>query len=126
PGVVLLSSREGAKTSFGFATILARQGFVCLAISPLGFGASEGTPDFMGPASIEAFAIGFKKFTRESFIDATRMGVFGYSRGGMAASLLTIKLGTAVKAAVFGAGVYDLKKAYEETKFEEIRQNIRA
>jgi dipeptidyl-peptidase-4 len=80
----------------------------------------------MGPASIEAFAVGFKKFRDESFVDAEKMGVFGYSRGGMAASLLTIKLGKAVKAAVFGAGVYDLKKAYDETKFEGIRENIKA
>jgi hypothetical protein len=35
PGLVILSGREGAKTSFTFATILARQGFACLAISPL-------------------------------------------------------------------------------------------
>lgn len=126
PGLVLLSGREGAKTSFTFATILVGQGFACLAISELGYGKSEGQPDFMGPASIEAFAVGFKKFRDESFIDAENMGVFGYSRGGMAASLLTIKLGKAVKAAVFGAGVYDLKKAYDETKFEGIRENIKA
>ena len=126
PGLVLLSGREGAKTSFTFATIFVRQGFACLAISPLGYGKSEGKPDFMGPGSIEAFAIGFKKFSDEPFIDAEKMGMFGYSRGGMAASLLTIKLGKAVKAAVFGAGVYDFKKAYIETKFDEIRENIKA
>lgn len=126
PGLVLLSGREGAKTSFTFATIFAKQGFACLAISPPGHGKSEGKPDFMGPASIEAFAIGFRKFKGEPFINAEKMGVFGYSRGGMAASLLTIKLGKAIKAAVFGAGVYDLKKAYDETKFEGIRENIKA
>jgi dipeptidyl aminopeptidase/acylaminoacyl peptidase len=126
PGLVLLSSREGAKTSFTFAAFFVRQGFACLAISPLGYGKSEGKPDFMGPSSIKAFAIGFKKFRGEPFIDAEKMGVFGYSRGGMAASLLTIKLGKAVKAAVFGAGVYDFKKAYDETKFDGIRENIKA
>lgn len=44
----------------------------------------------------------------------------------MAASLLTIKLGKAVKAAVFAAGVFDFKKAYDETKFDGIRENIKA
>jgi dipeptidyl aminopeptidase/acylaminoacyl peptidase len=126
PGLVLLSGREGAKTSFTFATIFVRQGFACLAISELGYGKSEGKPDFMGPASIEAFAVGLKRFRREPFIDAEKIGVFGYSRGGMAASLLTIKLGKAVKAAVFGAGVYDFKKAYDETKIDGIRKNIEA
>jgi dipeptidyl aminopeptidase/acylaminoacyl peptidase len=43
----------------------------------------------------------------------------------MAASLLTVKLGKAVKAAVFGAGVYDFRRAYNETKFDGIRENIR-
>jgi dipeptidyl aminopeptidase/acylaminoacyl peptidase len=126
PGLVLLSGKEGAKTSFTFATILSGQGFACLAISPLGYGESEGKPDFMGPASIEAFAIGFKKFEGEPFVDADKMGVFGYSRGGMAASLLTVKIGKAIKAAVFGAGVYDLKKAYDETKVDGIREHIKA
>jgi len=125
PGLVLLAGREGAKTSFTFGTILARQGFASLAVTEPGFGKSEGKADFMGPKSIEAFAVGFKKFRRESFVESERMGVYGYSRGGMAASLLTVKLGKAVKAAVFGAGVYDFKKAYDETKFDGIRENIR-
>lgn len=125
PGVVLLSGREGAKTFITFGTILAGQGFSCLAISELGYGKSEGKPDFMGPASIEAFAVGFKKFKREAFVDGQRMGIFGYSRGGMAASLLTLRIGKDVKAAIFGAGVYDLRKAYEDTKFDGIRENIR-
>ena len=54
------------------------------------------------------------------------MGIFGYSRGGMAASLLTLKLGKQVRAAVFGAGVYDFKKAYDETGLEGIRESMRA
>jgi len=126
PGVVLLSGLEGAKTLITFGSMLAARGFACLAISEPGYGKSEGKPDFMGPASIKAFAVGFKRFKRESFVDATRMGIYGYSRGAMAASLLTIRLDKEVKAAVFGAGVYDLKKAYAETKFDGIRENIKA
>ena len=125
PGLVLLSSREGAKNYFILGTIFAQQGFACLAISELGYGKSEGKPDFMGKASIDAFAVGFEKFRREPYVDAEKMGVFGYSRGGTAASLLTLKLGKEVKAAVFGAGIYDLKRAYDETKFEGIRESIR-
>ncbi len=125
PGLVLLAGREGAKAFFTFGTMLAQQGFASLAVTEAGFGKSEGKADFMGPKSIEAFAVGFKKFRKESFVDAEKMGVYGYSRGGMAASLLTLKLGRAVKAGVFGAGVYDFKKAYDETKVDAIRENIR-
>lgn len=127
PGLILLPGYEGtATTTIGMGTFFAGQGFACLAVTPLGFGKSGGKPDFMGPRSIDAFAVGFQKFRREPFVDSGKMGVFGYSRGGMAASLLTIKLGKDVKAAVFGAGIYDFKRAYDETKVDGIRENMRS
>src|SRR6266542_5602901 len=81
PGLVLLAGREGAKTFFTFGTMLAQQGFASLAVTEPGFGKSEGRADFMGPKSIKAFAVGFKQFRRESFVDSKKMGVYGYSRG---------------------------------------------
>lgn len=126
PGLMLLPGHEGtAKTLIGLGTFFASQGFACLSVTPPGVGKSEGKADFMGPRSIDAFAVGFKKFSHEAFVDSEKMGVFGYSRGGMAASLLTLKLGEDVKAAVFGAGIYDFKRAYDETKFDGIRENMR-
>lgn len=124
PAVLLLPGRVSATASISFGIILAAQGFASLSVAEPGFGKSEGARDFMGPNSIKAFAAGFDRFKRESFVDSNRMGVFGYSRGGMAASLLTIKLGNQVRAAVFGAGIYDFKRAYDETKFDDIRQNM--
>jgi dipeptidyl aminopeptidase/acylaminoacyl peptidase len=53
------------------------------------------------------------------------MGVFGYSRGAMAASLLAVRLkDTEVRAAVFAAGIYDFKKAYDEITLPGIRENM--
>jgi len=43
----------------------------------------------------------------------------------MAASLLAVQLPD-VRAAVFGAGIYDFKKAYEETRIEGIRNLMRS
>jgi dipeptidyl aminopeptidase/acylaminoacyl peptidase len=127
PGVLLLPGFEGtAKTLLGVGVFLAGQGFACLAVTPPGFGKSEGKRDFMGPASIDAFATGFKKFRHDPYVDSTKMGIFGYSRGAMAASLLSLKLGGEVRAAVFGAGVYDFKRAYDETKLDGIRENMKA
>lgn len=125
PGVVIPTGIEGAKVSLNIAGLIAREGFACLLISEPGYGKSEGKPDFMGPMSIDAFAEGFKRFRRESFVDRNKMGIYGYSRGGMAAALLAVKMGKAVKAAVFGAGIYDLKRAYDEIGIEGIRENIR-
>ena len=126
PGLVLLYGREGARTSFTLGTIFAQQGFACVAISEPGYGKSEGQPDFMGPASIAAFKVGFEKFEHDPFVDRKKMGVFGYSRGGMAAALLTLKLGKKVKAAVLAAGVYDFKKAYDDTGLDGIRESMRS
>lgn len=127
PGLMLLPGHEGtAKTSISFGTLFAGQGFACLTVTAPGFGKSGGKADFVGPRTIDAFAVGFRKFSKEPFVDSGKMGVFGYSRGGMAASLLTLKLGKDVKAAVFGAGIYDFKRAYDETKFDGIRANMRS
>ena len=53
-------------------------------ITQRGFGKSTGKPDFVGPKTIAALEAGFQKFSKEPFVDATRLGVFGYSRGAIA------------------------------------------
>jgi pimeloyl-ACP methyl ester carboxylesterase len=103
----------------------AKEGFACVAVTQRGFGKSSGKPDFVGPKTIAALEVGFRKFRKEPYIDSSRMGVFGYSRGAMAASLLAVRLkDTEVQAAVFAAGIYDLKKAYDDIKLPGIRANI--
>ena len=127
PAIVLLPGFEGtAKTLLGIAAMFAQQGFACLAITPPGFGKSGGKRDFMGPDSIDVFAVGFRNFARAPYVDAKKMGIFGYSRGAMAASLLAVKLGKEVRAAVFSSGVYDFRRAYHQTRFDGIRANMKA
>jgi dipeptidyl aminopeptidase/acylaminoacyl peptidase len=126
PGLVLLPGFEGtAKTLMGVGAFFAQQGFACLAITPPGFGKSGGKRDFMGPPTIDAFAVGFRNFARMSYVEPKKMGIFGYSRGAMAASLLAVKLGKEVRAAVFGSGVYDFRRAYQQTRLDGIRENMR-
>jgi len=126
PGIVMIPGyQRTAKDYLSIGAMLSGQGFACLAITPPGFGKSQGKPDFVGKNTIKVLIAGFEKFQREPYVDAEKMGVYGYSRGGMAASLVTIKLGKKVKAAVFGAGIYDFKKAYDEIKIEGIRENMR-
>ncbi|MCA1601034.1 MAG: prolyl oligopeptidase family serine peptidase [Acidobacteria bacterium] len=120
PGIVLTSEFMTLATAF------AQQGFACLSVEQPGFGKSQGKRDFVGPNTIRALIAGFKKFRREPYVDSKKMGIFGYSRGAMAASLMTVRLGNDVKAAVFGAGAYDFQKAYDELKIEGIRKNMEA
>ncbi len=114
-----------ARDWIGNGLTFARGGYAGIAVSQPGYGKSEGPPDFVGPKTIKVLTAGYRKFQREPFVDSKRMGVVGYSRGGMAASLLAVQLDD-VKAVVLGAGVYDFKKAYDETGLDGIRQNIKA
>jgi len=124
PGLLLIPGHATtARDWIPNGLTFARNGFAGVAVSQPGYGNSEGPADFVGPKTIKALSEGYRKFQREPFVDAKRMGVVGYSRGGMAASLLAVQLDD-VKAVVLGAGVYDFKKAYDEVKIEGIRQNM--
>lgn len=102
----------------------AGEGFACLAISQPGYGKSEGPGDYVGPKTIKVLTEGYRRLQREPFVDGKRMGILGYSRGGMAASLLAVQLDD-VKAVVLGAGIYDFKRAYDETGLDGIRDNMK-
>ena len=126
PGVLMIPGfQRTARDLIPLGARLAAAGFACVAISQPGFGTSEGPADFVGPKTLKAAATGYRKLQQESFVDRKRMGIYGYSRGGMAASLLAVELDD-VKAAVFGAGVYDFKRAYDDSTLPGVRKNMMA
>ncbi|HVG35666.1 MAG TPA: prolyl oligopeptidase family serine peptidase [Pyrinomonadaceae bacterium] len=105
--------------------MFAGEGYASVAITQPGFGKSQGKPDYVGPATLKALTAGWKKFKQEPFVDAKRMGIYGHSRGGMAASLLSVRLDD-VRAAILSAGIYDFKKAYDEATIQGIRENMKS
>jgi dipeptidyl aminopeptidase/acylaminoacyl peptidase len=126
PGVLMIPGYQ--RTAFDLIYLgvaLAREGFASAGVTQPGFGKSQGPADYVGPITIKVLTDGFRKLQHETYVDPTRMGVFGYSRGGMAASLLAVQLND-VRAVVLGAGIYDFKKAYDEVKLEGIRKNMEA
>ena len=126
PGVLLIPGYERtARDLIPLGVRLAREDFAGVAVSQPGFGKSQGPPDFVGPKTLEVLKVGYRKLRQEMYVDAERMGIYGYSRGGMAASLLAVELDD-VKAAVFGAGVYDFQRAYDDVTLPGIRQNMKA
>jgi dipeptidyl aminopeptidase/acylaminoacyl peptidase len=126
PGVLLIPGFSRTAQDFiPRGVSFAKEGFAAVAVSQRGFGRSTGELDFVGPKTMAGIEAGFRKFRREAYVDSSRMGVYGYSRGGMAASLLAVRLQPSeLKAAVFGAGVYDFKKAYDEIGIPGIRENM--
>jgi len=125
PGLLLIPGHaRTARDLFVLGHTLAREGFACVAVSQPGYGKSEGPPDYVGPKTIKTLTAAYRKFQREPYVDAQQMGVYGFSRGGMAASLLAVQLDD-VRAVVLGAGVYDFKKQYDEVTLEGIRENMK-
>ena len=125
PGLMLIPGHQGPATvNIGLGTVFAQKGFACFSVGQPGSGKTQVQLDFVGPKTIKALIAGYEKFKREPYVDATKMGIFGYSRGGMAAALMATKLKD-LKAVVLGAGIYDFKKAYDEITIEGIRENMR-
>jgi len=124
PGVLLIPGyQRTARDLVPLGVRLMSEGFAAAAVSQPGFGKSAGPPDFVGPKTIAVLTAGYQKLRAENYVDSSRMAIYGYSRGAMAASLLAVKLDD-VKAAVFGAGIYDLQRAYEESTLPGVRKNM--
>lgn len=125
PGLMLIPGYEGTPQRYiNMGKILAKLGFSAVAVGTPGFGKTELEPDFLGQNTIKAFIAGYEKFKKETYVDTDKMGIFGYSRGAMAASLMLPHLKD-VKAAILGGGIYDLKKAYEEVTIKGIKENMK-
>lgn len=124
PSLMLLPGFDRtAKDLIPYGLMYAYEGFATVAVTPPGFGKSEGKADFVGAETQKVYAAVWQKFKQESFVDADKMGIYGHSRGGLAASLMAIQLPDA-KAAVVASGVYDFKKAFDEIPVKGIRDKM--
>jgi dipeptidyl aminopeptidase/acylaminoacyl peptidase len=124
PGVLMIPGfQRTALDLISLGVALAREGIAGVGISQPGFGRSQGKPDYVGPNTLKVLKEGFEKFKREPYVNRKKVGIYGFSRGGMAASLLVLQLDD-VDAAVLGAGIYDFKKAHDEATIEGIRHNM--
>ena len=124
PGVLMIPGfQRTAYDLISLGSTLAGEGFAGIGVTQPGFGKSEGPADYVGPNTLRVLTEGYQKFKKEPYVDAKSMGIYGFSRGGMAASLLVVQLSD-VKAAVLGAGVYDFKKAHDDATIEGIRLNM--
>jgi len=126
PGILMIPGyQRTAVNLIPLGVRLAQEGFAGVAVTQPGFGKSQGPADYVGPKTLKVLTAAFRRFQQEPFVDPKRMGIYGYSRGAMAASLLVLDLED-VKAAVFGAGIYDFRKAYDDSTLPGVRANMRA
>lgn len=124
PGVLLIPGySRSARDYIPLMIRLARRGYVCMSVAQPGFGRSDGPPDFVGPRTMGAVGAAFDRLRALEGVDPERVGVFGYSRGAMAASLLACDR-VDMACVALAAGIYDLELAAETIEAEGIRRNI--
>ncbi len=124
PGLLLIpgystSARDWTDNGIAFASA----GYLCLAVSQPGMGATEGKADFVGPWTMEVVSAAFEALKKLPDSDDLSLGVVGFSRGAMAASLLATRRSD-IKAAVCGGGIYDVEMAFNEIDSIMIRRNM--
>ena len=124
PGILLIPGYQRTARDFiSIGSRIASEGFVCMSVSQPGFGKSGGKSDFVGPMTMRTMAAALDRLKALSCVNIEELGVYGYSRGGMAASLLATRRND-LSAAVFGAGVYDFKAAHDESTLPGVKKNM--
>ena len=126
PGLLLIPGHSRTAIDMLPASVrFARAGFATLAVSQPGYGGSAGPPDFAGPRTFAVLRDAAERFAREPYVDAARLGVYGYSRGALAAAELAARTDL-FHASVFGGGIYDFRAAYAQVSLPGIRANMAA
>ncbi len=126
PGLLLVPGHSRSATDMlPQAVRFARAGFASVAVSQPGYGGSAGPADFAGPRTFAVLRAAAERFAAEPFVDPDRLGIYGYSRGALAAAELATRTDL-FKASVVGGGIYDFRTAYDQVELEGIRANMAA
>jgi dipeptidyl aminopeptidase/acylaminoacyl peptidase len=117
--------RIGARETVDTGTLLrfcSRLNITAAAVSQPGFGASEGPPDFCGPATQRAISSALSFLRAQPNVDPGRIILYGLSRGAIASAMVATQ-DNDLRALILTAGVYDLEAAYR-TASRGIRRSI--
>jgi dipeptidyl aminopeptidase/acylaminoacyl peptidase len=126
PGLLLVPGHtRTAIDMLPLSVRFARAGFATVAASQPGYGGSTGPTDFAGPRTFAALREAAERFAREPWVDAAHLGIYGYSRGALAAAELAARTDL-FRAAVLGGGIYDFRTAYDQVALPGIRENMAA
>ncbi len=90
----------------------AKANYVVFAPSMLGYGRSKGYSDFGGPKTLTGLFDGIEYLKSLPYISSSKIGIYGFSRGAHAASLLTTQTKD-LKCAVLIGGIYDFRVHYD-------------
>lgn len=124
PGILLIHGENShARTLLSLANRLSRVGFAIMLVSQPGYGLSEGSPDWAGPATVAALGAALDRLEAEPSVDPKRIGIWGLARGATAAALLAAKR-PEVRAVTVQSGSYDLWATHRGSKLASLRESI--
>lgn len=101
---------------------LAKKGYVVIASQYRGNGGSEGTEEFGGGDVNDVLNL-IDVFKEVSKADTTRIGMYGWSRGGMMTYRALTKTNR-IKAAVVGGGLSDMTASLERPEMERVYSEL--
>ncbi|MES3005491.1 MAG: alpha/beta fold hydrolase [Patescibacteria group bacterium] len=114
----------GGWDSILMATYLVKDGYAVFLPSQMGFGNSKGERDYCGPKTVQGVFDGVQELLKENYIDKTRLGIWGFSRGSNVTASLISKHPQVFKAAVLQSGLYNFRKVLETTKDRQMASNM--
>lgn len=92
---------------FGYLQRFVTNGIAAVSISLPGHGASDGERDFSGPSSQKAILAVIENCKNLPFVDASKMGIYGISRGAILAGMVSA-LCPDLQLQILESGEYDL------------------
>ncbi len=95
---------------------------IAASLSQPGYGASDGPPDFCGPATQSAIRAGLRHLRSRPDVDYKKTVLYGVSRGATASAVVAAN-DPDLGAVVLVAGIYDLATTYQAT-LPGIRRSI--
>lgn len=110
---------------YGYLEFLANEGIVAVSVSIPGYGKSTGKRDFGGPDSQDAIIAVINHVKNLPFIDSSKMGIYGISRGAQLAGMVSSHYQDMI-IQILESGFYDLVSFQSDTPnyLEGIKNSI--
>ena len=106
--------------TWGILDRFAKRGYLAVAVSQPGYGASSGPADFCGPYTQHAVSAVIAKFRRDGDSVLDKVVIEGISRGALVAGLIAAE-DPSIAGIVLISGLYDLPRFMADPKSGEAR-----